>query len=104
MFAVIKSGGKQRHVAADDTIIVEKIDAKDGDNIRFDEVLAVGKGESVSVGFPCVTGAYVEAEVIKQIRTKKVIAFKKRRRKSSKSMRGHRQNMTVVRITNVVSS
>lgn len=103
MFAIIKHGGKQRRVAATDTITVEKIVAQDGDNIRFDNVLAIGNDQSLSIGTPCVEGAYVEAEVIKQLRTKKVIIFKKRRRQNSKRTQGHRQEMTMVRITNIVA-
>ncbi|AKK20268.1 50S ribosomal protein L21 [Candidatus Liberibacter africanus] len=103
MFAVIKHGGKQSIVSSTDTITVEKIVAKDGDNIRFDNVLAIGEDNNISIGSPCVEGAYVEAEVIKQIRTKKVIVFKKRRRQNYRRTRGHRQEMTVVRITGIVT-
>ncbi|MBL0848933.1 MAG: 50S ribosomal protein L21 [Candidatus Liberibacter ctenarytainae] len=104
MFAVIESGGKQSRIAADDTIMVEKLPAKDGEKIRFDKVLAIESDSSLSIGTPCVEGAYVEAEVVKHLRMKKVIIFKKRRRQNSKRTRGHRQEMTVVRITNIVSA
>ncbi|XCD74759.1 50S ribosomal protein L21 [Candidatus Liberibacter asiaticus] len=103
MIAIIEHGGKQSRVSATDTITVEKIVAKDGDNIRFDNVLAVGKDEHLSVGTPRVEGAYVEAEVVKQLRTKKVVVFKKRRRQNYRRTHGHRQEMTVVRITSIVT-
>ncbi|AHA27400.1 50S ribosomal protein L21 [Candidatus Liberibacter americanus] len=104
MFAVIKSGGKQCRVSANDIVTVEKIIAEDGDSFRFDTVLAVGDGSSISIGTPCVKGAYVQAEIVKQIRTKKVVVFKKHRRQNYRRTRGHRQEMTVVRITDIVSS
>ncbi|MBY7648946.1 MAG: 50S ribosomal protein L21 [Candidatus Liberibacter europaeus] len=104
MFAIIESGGKQCQVSANDTIVVEKISSKEGENVKFDKVLAIENNSGISIGTPCIEGAYVEAEVIKQVRNKKVIIFKKRRRQNSKRTRGHRQEMTVVRITGIVSA
>ncbi|AGA65197.1 LSU ribosomal protein L21p [Liberibacter crescens BT-1] len=104
MFAVIKAGGKQHRVAANDIIEIEKINAKDGETINFDEVLAIGMDEDFHIGSPFVDGACVKAEVVKQMRSKKVIIFKKRRRQNSKRTRGHRQHMTVVRVTDIIPS
>jgi large subunit ribosomal protein L21 len=102
MFAVIKTGGKQYRVAAEDKIKVEKIAGEPGEIIQFGEVLVVG-GDSVTLGDPTVSGASVAAEVVSQSRGPKVIAFKKRRRKNSRRKRGHRQEFTLVRITEILT-
>ena len=102
MFAVIKTGGKQYTVAADDVITIEKIAGNAGDTVEFGEVLVVG-GDTVVVGAPTVAGATVAGEVVEQGRGPKVIAFKKRRRQNSKRKRGHRQDLTVVRITEILT-
>jgi large subunit ribosomal protein L21 len=102
MFAVIKTGGKQYRVAADDKLKVEKIDGQPGEIIQFSEVLVVG-GDAVTLGTPMVTGASVAAAVIEQSRGPKVIAFKKRRRKNSRRKRGHRQEYTLVQITEILT-
>ncbi|MEG8098740.1 50S ribosomal protein L21 [Candidatus Liberibacter brunswickensis] len=101
MLAVIEHGGKQSIVSSNETITVEKIIAKDGERVRFDNVLAIGEKEDFSMGTTRLEGAYVEAEVIKQFRTKKVIVFKKRRRQNYRRTHGHRQEMTVVKITGI---
>ena len=98
MFAVIKTGGKQYRVAADDVIEIDKIAGETGEAIAFGEVLAVG-GEETVLGTPTVAGASVKGEVVEQGRKPTVIAFKKRRRKNSRRKRGHRQEFTLVRIT-----
>ncbi len=99
MFAVIKTGGKQYKVAADDVFTVEKLEAEAGETIRFEEVLMLGGEDGVTVGAPRVAGAAVEATVVEQTRGPKTISFKKRRRKhSSKRRRGHRQDLTLVKI------
>src|SRR6187431_325240 len=98
MFAVIKTGGKQYRVAADDKIKIEKVAGEPGDIIELGEVLVVG-GDNLTLGNPTVAGATVAAEVIDQGRNRKVIAFKKRRRKNSRRKRGHRQEFTLVRIS-----
>lgn len=101
MFAVIKTGGKQYKVAADTTLLVEKLDVAAGDTVEFTEVLMVG-GETVKVGAPTVAGAVVKAEVLEQTRGQKVINYVKRRRKhSSQRRKGHRQHLTVVKITDI---
>ena len=102
MFAVIKTGGKQYRVAADDVLKVEKIKGDPGEIVQFGEVLVVG-GDAVTLGVPTVSGASVAAEVLDQGRGDKVIAFKKRRRKNSRRKRGHRQEFTLVRITEILT-
>jgi large subunit ribosomal protein L21 len=100
MFAVIKTGGKQYRVAAQDVLDIDKIEGEPGAVIKFEEVLLVG-GDAVTLGSPTVAGASVGAEVIEQGRGPKIIAFKKRRRKNSRRKRGHRQEFTRVRITQI---
>jgi len=104
MFAVLKTGGKQYKVQAGDVLRVEKLAADAGDTIQFDEVLMLG-GDAPVVGAPLVEGAAVKAEVIDQIKGEKLINFVKRRRKhSSKRTKGHRQKLTLVRITEILAS
>jgi large subunit ribosomal protein L21 len=102
MFAVIKTGGKQYRVAADDMIKVDKVRGDPGEIIQFREVLVVG-GDNVTLGAPIVSGASVAAEVLDQGRGPKIIAFKKRRRKNSRRKRGHRQEFTLVRVTEILT-
>ena len=99
MFAVIKTGGKQYRVAADDVVTVGKLAGEPGDAITFDTVLMVTGDGGTQVGAPSVAGVTVSGEVVEHTRGQKVIAFKKRRRKNSRRKRGHRQDFTVVRIT-----
>src|SRR4051812_10991954 len=102
MFAVIKTGGKQYRVAAEDKLKVEKVAGEPGEIIQFGEVLVVG-GDNVTLGNPTISGASVAAEVVAQDRGPKVIAFKKRRRKNSRRKRGHRQEFTLIRITEILT-
>ncbi|MFB9953408.1 50S ribosomal protein L21 [Rhizobium puerariae] len=102
MFAVIKTGGKQYRVAANDVLTIEKLEADAGAVIEFNEVLVVGEGADAKIGAPFVKGATVKAEVVEHNRGKKVLSFKKRRRQNSKRIRGHRQHHTVVRITDIL--
>jgi large subunit ribosomal protein L21 len=101
MFAVIKTGGKQYRVAAEDKLKVEKVAGEPGEIIQFGEVLVVGS-DTVTLGTPTVSGASVAAEVVAQERGPKVIAFKKRRRKNSRRKRGHRQEFTLIRISEIL--
>ncbi len=102
MYAVIKTGGKQYRVAANDTLRVEKIAGEKGATVEFNEVLMVGGDGAAKIGTPTVSGAKVTAEVVEQGRADKVIAFKKRRRKNSRRKRGHRQELTTVKIREIV--
>ena len=105
MFAVIKTGGKQYKVSSNDVLRVEKLAAEEGAAVQFNEVLMVGGDGAPTVGAPRVEGAGVQAEVIAQIKGEKVISFKKRRRKhSSKRRIGHRQELTLVRIGDILTS
>jgi large subunit ribosomal protein L21 len=102
MFAVFKTGGKQYRVAAEDVLKVDKIKGEPGEIVEFGEVLVVG-GDSVKLGAPTVAGATVAAEVLDQGRGSKIIAFKKRRRKNSRRKIGHRQEFTLLRITEILT-
>ena len=102
MFAVIKTGGKQYRVAADQTLKIEKIEGNVGDIVTIGNVLAHGNGDDVTIGAPFVDGASVAAEVIAQGHAPTVIAFKKRRRQNSRRRIGHRQLLTTVRISEIL--
>ena len=104
MLAVIKTGGKQYAVKAGQILKVEKLDGKKGDSISFDNVLAVTDSSNHTIGNPLIKGASVEAKILDQIRDKKIIVFKKRRRKNSKSTQGHRQYLTVLQIESIISN
>lgn len=104
MFAVLKTGGKQYKVQSGDTLRVEKLAANAGDKVQFNDVLMIG-GDQPQVGAPLVADAGVQAEVIEQIKGPKTINFVKRRRKhSSKRTKGHRQQLTLVRVTDILAS
>ena len=102
MFAVFKTGGKQYRVAAEDVLKIDKVKGEPGEIVEFGEVLVVG-GEAVTLGAPTIAGAMVAAEVIEQARGPKIIAFKKRRRKNSRRKIGHRQEFTLLRITEILT-
>ncbi|WP_457151830.1 50S ribosomal protein L21 [Mesorhizobium sp. P5_C1] len=102
MFAVIKTGGKQYRVAANDLLKIEKVEASVGDIVEIGHVLAHGEGENVTFGAPFVDGAVVTAEVVEQGKNRTVIAFKKRRRQNSRRKIGHRQLLTTVRISEIL--
>ncbi len=103
MFAVIKTGGKQYRVAAEDVITIATLAGEPGTAVTFDQVLMVTNDNGTQVGAPLVEGVTVTGEVVEHTRGEKVIAFKKRRRQNSKRKRGHRQDYTVVRITEILS-
>ena len=104
MYAIIETGGKQYKVQKNDILAVEKLSANGGDKVQFNTVLLTG-GKEVKVGDPLIKGAGVQATVIDQIKDKKVISFVKRRRKSSsKSKKGHRQQITLVKITEILET
>ena len=101
--AVIRTGGKQYRVAANDVIKVERLAGDAGDQIVFGEVLAVTGGDTAAVGAPLVSGASVAARVIAQDRADKVMIFKKRRRHNYRRTKGHRQHLTVLRIEEILT-
>jgi large subunit ribosomal protein L21 len=102
MFAVIRTGGKQYRVAAEDVIRVDRVSGEPGEIVEFGEVLVVG-GDAPQLGTPTVTGATVAGEVLQHTRGDKVIAFKKRRRKNSRRKRGYRHEFSVIRITEILT-
>ena len=99
MYAVIKTGGKQYRVEQGDTLALERLDGDTGAQLSFDEVLLVGNDDSTTIGRPLVQGASVKATIVEQGRAKKIIVFKFRRRKNYKRKKGHRQYLTVLKIT-----
>lgn len=104
MYAVIKTGGKQYRVAKDEVLEIERLTGEAGSTVEFTEVLMVGDGAGAKVGTPTVAGAKVTAELVEQTRGPKLIAFKKRRRKNSRRKKGHRQDLTTVRITGITGA
>jgi len=104
MYAVIKTGGKQYKVAKDQKLTVEKLDGEPGAKVTFETVLMLGDDEETTTGAPFVEGAKVTAEVVEQKRDKKVIVFKKKRRQNYRRTRGHRQDLTVVKITDILGA
>lgn len=102
MYAIVKTGGKQYRVAKDDVIRVERLAGEAGDTITLGDVLMVG-GDSPKVGAPLVDGASVAASIVAQDRNDKVIIFKKKRRQNYRRKRGHRQDVTVLRITDITA-
>ncbi len=103
MFAVIRTGGKQYRVAPADLLEIEKLPGNAGDAIAFGDVLMVGGDDGVAVGSPTVAGASVAGEIVGQQRTSKILVFKKRRRQNFKRSHGHRQELTLVRITEILT-
>ncbi len=102
-YAVIRTGGKQYRVAPGDIISVEKLDGEPGSEVSFDQVLAARDGESLRVGSPLVEGARVTGQVVRHDREKKILVFKKKRRKNYRRRQGHRQAFTAVRVTDIVA-
>ncbi len=102
MFAVIRAGGKQYRVAAEDIIRIDRVDNEPGQIVEFGEVLLLG-GDTPQLGTPTVAGATVAGEVLQHTRGDKVIAFKKRRRKNSRRKRGYRHDFSVIRITEILT-
>lgn len=100
MYAVVHTGGKQYRVSKDDVLTIEKLELEPGSTVTFDQVLMVGD----RIGTPTVAGATVTGEVLEQTRGKKVIVFKKKRRQNYRRRRGHRQDLTVVRITDIATA
>ena len=104
MYAVVKTGGKQYRVTKDDTILVEKLDADEGQTVTLSDVMLLGDGDKVTVGTPVVANASVEAQVISQTRGPKIIIFRRKRRKNHRRTQGHRQDLTLLKITDINTS
>jgi len=103
MYAVIKTGGRQYKVKLDDVIKVNRLKAEEGDVVAFEDVILFSDGSKTQLGSPKVSGITVAGRVVEQARGPKVIAFKKRRRKNSRRKRGHKQDLSVVRITEILT-
>jgi large subunit ribosomal protein L21 len=103
MYAVIKTGGKQYKVAEKDTIELQRLGGDVGESIAFGDVLAIGGDDGITLGSPLVAGAQVAGEIVGHTRSATILVFKKRRRQNSKRSRGHRQEHTVVRITEILT-
>ena len=101
MLAIFKTGGKQYLVKTGQVLKVEKLEGKKGDNISFNDVLAISDSSKNKIGGPIVDGVVVEAKILDQVRDKKIIVFKKRRRKNYRSTQGHRQYLTVLKIESI---
>ena len=104
MYAVVKTGGKQYRVTKDDTILVEKLDADEGQTVTLSDVMLLGEGDKVTVGTPVVADASVEAQVVSQTRGPKIIIFRRKRRKNHRRTQGHRQDLTLLKITDINTS
>lgn len=103
MYAVIRTGGKQYKVSADDVLTVERLDGEAGAKIEFNDILAVEAGSGIRIGAPTVAGAKVTASIVEQTRGPKLIVFKKRRRQNSRRKNGHRQDLTKIKIEAIVA-
>jgi len=103
MIAVVKTGGKQYKISEGDVIEVEKLDGNVGEIISLDKVLICGEGDSIKVGTPYLSGCTVACEVTEQLRGKKIIVFKKHRRKNYRRKNGHRQSLTRLKITGITA-
>ena len=102
MFAIIKTGGKQYSVESGKVLKIEKIIGKKGETFTFDQVLLIGDSQKQTLGTPIIKGASVKATIIDQIRDKKIIVFKKKRRKNYRKTKGHRQYLTVLKIDKIL--
>jgi large subunit ribosomal protein L21 len=103
MYAVIRTGGKQYRVAADEVLTIDRLAGDKGASVEFGEVLAVGGEDGVKVGVPMVAGARVTASIVEQVKGDTILIFKKRRRQNSRRKNGHRQLMTKVKIESIVA-
>ena len=101
MYALVKTGGKQYRVAKDDTILVERITAEEGEQVILDNVVMLGDGDKVTIGTPVVDGAGVSATVMRQTRGPKIIIFRRKRRKNHRRTQGHRQDLTLLKIVDI---
>ena len=104
MYAVIKTGGKQYRVEKEDVVLVEKLDANDGDQVVLNDILMIGEGKKVTLGSPLVNDAAVMAQVIRQTRGPKITMIYKRRRKNSRRKQGHKQNLTLLKIIEIAET
>ena len=104
MYAVVKTGGKQYRVEKEDVVLVERLEANDGDQVVLDNILMIGEGKKVTLGSPLVNDAAVMAQVIRQTRGPKITMIYKRRRKNSRRKQGHKQNLTLLKIIDIAET
>ena len=104
MYAVLKTGGKQYRVEKEDVVLVEKLDANDGDQVVLNDILMIGEGKKVTLGSPLVDDAAVMAQVIRQTRGPKITMIYKRRRKNSRRKQGHKKNLTLLKIIDIAET
>tara|TARA_B100000900_G_scaffold408970_1_gene424086 strand:- start:187 stop:711 length:525 start_codon:yes stop_codon:yes gene_type:complete len=101
MYALVKTGGKQYRVSKDDTILVERLAAEEGEQIILNDIVMLGEGDNVKIGTPRVDGAGISATVIRQTRGPKIIVFRRKRRKNHRRTQGHRQDLTLLKINEI---
>ena len=101
MYALVKTGGKQYRVSKDDTILVERLSAKEGEQIILSDIVMLGDGDKIIIGTPRVDGAGVSATVVRQTRGPKIIIFRRKRRKNHRRTQGHRQDLTLLKINEI---
>jgi len=101
MYALVKTGGKQYLVSKDDTILVERLSAEEGEQILLNDIVMLGDGNKVTIGTPLVDGAGVSATVVRQTRGPKIIIFRRKRRKNHRRTQGHRQDLTLLKINDI---
>jgi len=101
MYALVKTGGKQYRVSKDDTILVERLSAEEGEQIILNDIVMLGDGDKVTIGTPLVDGAGVSATVVRQTRGPKIIIFRRKRRKNHRRTQGHRQDLTLLKINDI---
>src|SRR6056300_1790061 len=101
MYALVKTGGKQYRVSKDDTILVERLSAEEGEQIILNDIVMLGDGDKVTIGTPLVDGAGVSATVVRQTRGPKIIIFRRKRRKNHRRTQGHRQDLTLLKISGI---
>ena len=101
MYALVKTGGKQYRVSKDDTILVERLSAGEGEQIILNDIIMLGDGDKITIGTPLVDGAGVSATVVRQTRGPKIIIFRRKRRKNHRRTQGHRQDLTLLKINDI---
>ncbi len=101
MYALVKTGGKQYRVSKDDTILVERLSADEGEQIILNDIVMLGDGDKLTIGTPLVDGAGVSATVVRQTRGPKIIIFRRKRRKNHRRTQGHRQDLTLIKIIDI---
>ena len=101
MYALVKTGGKQYRVSKDDTILVERLSAEEGEQVILNDIVMLGDGDKVTIGTPLVDGAGVSATVVRQTRGPKIIIFRRKRRKNHRRTQGHRQDLTLLKINDI---